>query len=167
MFCCLSFEADKSLNQRDLQMMKAFADIAAFEISRDLNAVQDAKQKSSASQPRWRNGSFPPFTSLYSAWKTIAGRIRVPDALLGPAARSPDVWFKEAAEVGLGLELEIAALEVALSGCPRCAMKLISHSTPRRRPWSPESSAMSSPRCPPERIVLEVTEHALVADTGH
>jgi GAF domain-containing protein len=30
MFCCLGAEADRSLRERDLQMLKAFADLAAF-----------------------------------------------------------------------------------------------------------------------------------------
>jgi GAF domain-containing protein len=45
MFCCLGFEADHSLNERDLQMMKAFADLAAFEINRDLQAESAAAEK--------------------------------------------------------------------------------------------------------------------------
>ena len=32
MFCCLGFKSDHSLRQRDLQMMRVFADLAAFEI---------------------------------------------------------------------------------------------------------------------------------------
>lgn len=38
MFCCLSPRANKSLNPRDLQVMKVFADMAAHQISKDLEA---------------------------------------------------------------------------------------------------------------------------------
>jgi GAF domain-containing protein len=44
MFCCVGFKADRSLHQRDLQMMKVFADLAAFEISRDLDATKAVKE---------------------------------------------------------------------------------------------------------------------------
>jgi GAF domain-containing protein len=38
MFCCIGFSADRSLNERDLQTLKVFADIAAFEINREHEA---------------------------------------------------------------------------------------------------------------------------------
>ena len=40
MFCCLGHQPDRSLNERDLQMMRVFADLAAFEINRDLVAAK-------------------------------------------------------------------------------------------------------------------------------
>jgi GAF domain-containing protein len=39
MFCCLGFKADHSLHERDLQMLKVFADLAAFEIERERAAA--------------------------------------------------------------------------------------------------------------------------------
>jgi GAF domain-containing protein len=45
MFCCLGAEADRSLRERDLQMLKAFADLAAFEIARDVAAAKSANDK--------------------------------------------------------------------------------------------------------------------------
>ena len=66
MFCCIGFTANPSLNERDLQTMKAFAEIAAFEINRELEAealVRDKRAKiervigdnqlSMAFQPIW------------------------------------------------------------------------------------------------------------------
>ena len=45
MFCCLGFQADRSLHERDMQMMRAFADLAAFEINSDLELAKAAKEK--------------------------------------------------------------------------------------------------------------------------
>ena len=45
MFCCLGFAADRSLHERDLQMMQVFADLAAFEISRDFEAAKEAERR--------------------------------------------------------------------------------------------------------------------------
>lgn len=42
MFCCVGFQADPSLNARDLQTMRAFADLVAFEIHRDLEIAEAA-----------------------------------------------------------------------------------------------------------------------------
>lgn len=41
MFCCLSPRANTTLNERDLQVMRSFADIAAHQIEKDLSAQRD------------------------------------------------------------------------------------------------------------------------------
>ena len=78
--------------------------------------------------------------------------------------RRPDVWFAEASEVGLRLELELAAVRAAtacLSLVPddRYLAINVSPSTVR----SPGFNLLFS-GVPPGRIVLEVTEHAPVDD---
>jgi transcriptional regulator with GAF, ATPase, and Fis domain len=45
MFCCLGVEPDRSLRERDLQMLKAFADLAAFEITREVAAAELTNDK--------------------------------------------------------------------------------------------------------------------------
>ena len=45
MFCCLSFQANPTLNSRDLQMMKVFADMAAHQIARDVEGNRVLKDK--------------------------------------------------------------------------------------------------------------------------
>jgi EAL domain-containing protein (putative c-di-GMP-specific phosphodiesterase class I) len=80
----------------------------------------------------------------------------------GPLARTPDRWFAEAAQVGLGVELELATLHAALEGLdelpPTAYLSL--NASPQligsgrlRRVLAPFSG---------ERIVLEITEHAAV-----
>jgi EAL domain-containing protein (putative c-di-GMP-specific phosphodiesterase class I)/CheY-like chemotaxis protein len=80
--------------------------------------------------------------------------------------RSPDVWFAEAAEVGLGIELEIAALRLALRGLDRLDGSIVMGIN-----VSPETCCSADLRelledVPAERVVLEITEHAPVADYG-
>ena len=95
MFCCLSFEPDRSLNQRDLQMMKAFAEITAFEIRRDLDVARsieekavriagviDAGQLSTVYQPIYSLNSGRPV-----GFECLTRFAAMP-------ARSPDIWFK-------------------------------------------------------------------------
>jgi EAL domain-containing protein (putative c-di-GMP-specific phosphodiesterase class I) len=78
--------------------------------------------------------------------------------------RTPDVWFTEAAEVGLGLELELKALRAAMQVVERLpeALFLTINLSP---------GTIASPRfhelldgVPANRVVLEVTEHAPVSD---
>ena len=78
--------------------------------------------------------------------------------------RSPDLWFADAAAAGLGVELEARAIENALT---------LAHHLPRHAfisvNLSPATVTAESLRhtlatFPPERIVLEITEHAAIAD---
>ena len=80
--------------------------------------------------------------------------------------RTPDLWFAEAKEVGLGLELELKAVRSALD-----LVEVLPPDVYLAVNLSPDTIA--SPRfvelmdgIPPERIVLEVTEHAPVEDYG-
>jgi EAL domain-containing protein (putative c-di-GMP-specific phosphodiesterase class I)/DNA-binding NarL/FixJ family response regulator len=78
--------------------------------------------------------------------------------------RTPDVWFGEAALVGLGEELELLAVRAALADfdkLPRHAWMSVNVSP----------ATATSPRflealagAPLERLVIEMTEHAPVAD---
>src|SRR6478735_1313506 len=45
MFCCVGFQPNPSLNARDLQMMKVFADLTAFEIDREVEAKKIVADK--------------------------------------------------------------------------------------------------------------------------
>jgi len=78
--------------------------------------------------------------------------------------RGPDEWFKEAHEVGLGPELELAAVRLA---CER------SHALPDGMFMAVNVSPVTAERpdllallagCHVDHVVLEVTEHARVDD---
>lgn len=78
--------------------------------------------------------------------------------------RSSDVWFREAVEQGLGIELEVTAVRQALRGLDQ-----LDPSIPLHVNVSPE--ACCSPKLrglleqvPGDRIVLEITENAPVED---
>jgi len=77
--------------------------------------------------------------------------------------QAPNVWFAEAAEVGLGVELELAAVRSALEGLPllprEAFLTLNVSPTTAMRPELTDS--LSNER---ERLILEITEHAQVED---
>ncbi len=85
---------------------------------------------------------------------------------LGDPGRSPDIWFDEAFSVGLGTDLELLAVRMAL----RTAMKLPEHlyisvNVSPATCLDPRLPAViEEGRLPPDRVVLEITEHASVAD---
>lgn len=82
----------------------------------------------------------------------------------GPPDRPPNHWFAQAEQVGLGVELQLAAVEVALPLIEQlpCGVYLAINLGP---------DALMSAELPPllrlvpsERVVLELTEHLAVDD---
>jgi len=76
----------------------------------------------------------------------------------------PDVWFAQAATLGIGVELELAAVAAAVAHLPQIPAELFMAVN-----LSPETvlSSRLDPvldRLPADRIVLEITEHAHIAD---
>ena len=79
--------------------------------------------------------------------------------------RPPDVWFAEAAAVGLGTQLELAAVRAAVAGLDQLPRDtyLAAERVARRRPV-PATCRYPPPRS--ARLVLELTEHTGIATTA-
>src|SRR5579875_1283444 len=80
-----------------------------------------------------------------------------------PPARTPDVWFAEATSVGLGVDLEIRAVQGALAALERLSegVFLAVNLSPRALLSGRADDLLLAA---PDRIVLEMTEHAPIAD---
>ena len=78
--------------------------------------------------------------------------------------RPPDVWFAEAAILGLGVELEMAALHVALQQLRRLPSGLYLSLNASVETIMSEEFQTSMKDVSAERIVLELTEHHEVHD---
>lgn len=165
MFCCLSPQANKSLNKRDLQVMRVFADVAAHQISRDLDAER-AIMESRTDVDRIITGDR--FTVLY---QPIFGlepfRIVGFEALCRFSAepyRSPDVWFKQADQAGLGVRLELAVLQRTLKALDTLPADIFVSVN-----VSPDTIIHGKlgeilHGLPMDRLNFEVTEHVEVGD---
>lgn len=162
MFCCLGFSPDESLHERDLGMMRAFADLAAFEINRDVEA------KKVLDEARARINSVMGdqlFSIVYQPIVDIeSGRPIGMECLSRFQSGGPDTWFAEAADVGLGVALELAAISKALSALPLFpeSVYLAVNASPDTILSGGLAAIMSE--LPGYRLVLEVTEHATVDD---
>jgi len=78
--------------------------------------------------------------------------------------RPPDVWFAEAATLGLGVELELTALDLALEQLNRLPSGMyLSLNASVETIMSAQFRATLA-AAPAERIVLELTEHTPIAD---
>ncbi|GIT92124.1 hypothetical protein JANAI62_25820 [Jannaschia pagri] len=160
MFCCLSPDPNPDLTHRDLKVMGMFAELAAEQIrmrlarqtkekaaSARIAAVIQARDFDVVYQPLYRlsDGGLASFEALC--------RFR-------PAPyRSPDKWFNEAAGIGLQRELELAVIEMALTG-----LDALPYGTRLAVNISPKTVAEGGllpllRQCDARRVTVEITEH--------
>jgi len=166
-FCCFNFVADRSLNERDLGVMRAFADIAAFQIDHELEvtAMRDEKSRriSAALESRQPMMVYQPLVSLTDM--RAVGIECLARFELDPY-RGPDRWFAEADDIGKGTALEIQAIRNGLEGLRPLGL------SPDIDIWLNVSARtlidgdiLAQIRdMAPGRIVLELTEHEHVDD---
>lgn len=81
-----------------------------------------------------------------------------------PERRPPDRWFAAAAEVGLQTELEVAAVAAALRRLPDLAPSVLLEVNVSPRVALTDDFAECVAGVPPNRLVIELTEHVPVDD---
>ncbi|WP_223385611.1 sensor domain-containing phosphodiesterase [Oricola cellulosilytica] len=165
MFCCLSPAPNETLNDRDLQTMKMFADLAARHVSEE-QAAKTAKQRT-AERIR-RAIDTQAFRIAYQPiWNLNPLRPVGMEALCRfdeNSGQTPDIWFREADEAGLGAELEMAVIRKALESLPSLPedVYLSVNASPGMVAGDTFAGMLES--LPLKRVVLEITEHARVED---
>jgi EAL domain-containing protein (putative c-di-GMP-specific phosphodiesterase class I) len=162
-FCCFSFTPDLSLNQRDLGMMRVFADLAADVIERNLEKGKQRDEKAKRIQSVISGDGlsivYQPIINV--AQDKVVGFESLTRFSATPL-RGPDVWFNEAASVGMGAQLEMRAVELAMA-----ALDSLPRDVYLSFNVSPETLINGDLRrvlegMPLERLVLEITEHATI-----
>lgn len=163
-FCCFSRTPDYSLNPRDLELLRMFAEIACSVIERDLTEeralAQSRERVESVLQGQVLSMVFQPIVSLET--QRIVGFESLARFRCEPQ-RSPDLWFKEASSVGLGQDLEVMAIEAALNHSGLNDGVYVACNV------SPDvvlAGGLPAALCEGalSRIVLEITEHSSVRD---
>lgn len=165
MFCCLSAAPRPSLNDRDLHIVRAFAELVAEEIEHE-----SAEQAALAATALLVEQAFAPDALaifLQPICTLTGGQPTGFEALsrFAPAPyRTPDQWFADADRVGRGVELECLAIRAALVTLAQLPEPLtLSVNASPATVTSGAFAALVADR-PVARLVLELTEHALVAD---
>lgn len=165
MFCCLSSHANHSLNERDLKVMRVFADIAADQISKRQDAEQQQALLLAGIDRVIDNEEFGfVFQPIFDFSSARPLGFEALCRFSSEPYRSPDHWFQQAADVGRGPALELAVLTKALA-----ALSALPDGVFLSVNASPETildarfGAMLR-ALPMQRIVLEITEHARVDD---
>lgn len=159
-FCCFSFSADPTLNERDLALMRVFADLVARQIDRDLAAEREKFECETRIKSVLAGVGlkmvYQPIVDLVNG--AVAG-FEALSRFHAEPQRGPDIWFAEAARIGLGVPLEAKAASLALH-----ALRLMPGGPYLALNFSAEtilSSALESllEGFPLDRVVLEITEH--------
>jgi EAL domain-containing protein (putative c-di-GMP-specific phosphodiesterase class I) len=162
-FCCFSFTPDLSLNQRDLGMMRVFADLAADVIERNLEKDRQRDEKAKRIQSVISgDGLSIVYQAIFNVAQDKVVGFESLTRFSATPLRGPDVWFNEAASVGMGAQLEMRAVELAMTALDSLPQDIyLSFNV------SPEALINGDLRrvlegMPLERLVLEVTEHATI-----
>jgi EAL domain-containing protein (putative c-di-GMP-specific phosphodiesterase class I) len=166
MFCCLSPHADGSLNERDLQAFRLFAEIAAHQIRREVNAEQATREKRQRIEQVLADGAFHP---VYQPIRDfVNGTTMGFEALsrfAGKEPPTPDQWFADAFAAGLGPQLEVAAVRAALADAHHLPPQVyLSVNVSPTTILDNGFGALLCEAAHERRVVLEITEHAAVQD---
>jgi len=161
--CCLSHAPEPSLDERDVRFMHVLATVIGDQIEQEAQRAERKRviaKRVRAALAQGVNMVFQPVFDLEQggvfAYEALA---RFP---IEPY-RPPSDWFADAAEVGLGLELELAAIESALAQLHQlpAGTRLAVNVSPAAA-LSPRLFHVLAPHA--HRLILEVTEHERVED---
>lgn len=164
-FCCFSHAPNGTLNNRDLAMMRVFAEIVAAQVQQDL------QQRELKRQIEARIDDVVSRAGLDMVYQPIvdlaAGRVIGFESLARFAAeplRPPDVWFSEAAQVGRTRDLESLVIRMALQALDKLPDNLYVAVNATPTMIVEGDLALLLRGQPLQRIVLEITEHEAIAD---
>lgn len=162
-FCCFSRSPDETLTERDLSVMRVFAEMVGDQIQQDLDDLNvrhlvdnriDGALKSDALQMVYQP-IVDVTTNCVVGFESLARFMTEP-------YRTPDTWFVDAASVGRAVELETIAIRKAL-----IALALFPPSVYLTVNASPDviingDLAGTLRGLPLDRVVVEVTEHQVI-----
>nr|WP_137676735.1 EAL domain-containing protein [Parerythrobacter lutipelagi] len=164
-FCALSRKPDRSMTERDLGVVRAFAQLAAEQIEVDLESdVRRSTLQHTISQVITGNRLTIMHQPIHSLEDDSPAGVeclaRFPDAV----DRGPDQWFNEATEIGMGIELDMLAVRTALETLPYVPpghYMSVNVSPETVLSGALEQALRDGDK---ERLVIEVTEHQRVED---
>lgn len=164
-FCALSRTPDRSMTERDVGVLRAFAALAAEQIESNLEGdVRRSALQSTISNLIAGNRLTIYHQPIHFLSDNRAAGVeclaRFPDA----GARGPDCWFNEADEIGLGVELEMLAVRSALATLPYVPVG--HYLSINASPATIISGALEQALADHDgqQLVIEVTEHHEVTD---
>jgi len=165
MFCCLSRKPRPSLNRRDLEVMRAFASLSADQVNARLSTDIALGAKRDAIETVLNTRAFDialqPILRLQD--QGTAGFEALCRFTPKPY-RPPNLWFDDAGDVGLQVDLELRVIEVALAMLP--ALPNDCYLSVNTSPGTLATGRLSHliERVDGNRVLVEITEHAAIQD---
>lgn len=164
-FCCFAYTPDETLNPRDLDIMRAFAAIVAEHIHADVERrrthdLVKARIDACIAHEHFHVRYQPIFRlqdQSIAAFECLARFEAEP-------YRGPDLWFDEAGHVGLGPQLELAVARKALEALAHLPPDVLLTVNASPETIMDDDFVALFNTLPLDRLVLEVTEHATVAN---
>jgi EAL domain-containing protein (putative c-di-GMP-specific phosphodiesterase class I) len=164
--CCFSHLPDLSLRERDLNMLRAFAEVLASQID-ELSLTSERREAKVAAVRRAMAEASPKivYQPIYSLSSGAITGVECLSRFDGqPSALSPIQWFDLADEVGLREELEIAAIRRALQTLDNFPTWVYFGLNSSPQTILSGALARALQGFDLRRIVIEITEHAIVPD---
>ncbi|WP_397505586.1 EAL domain-containing protein [Qipengyuania sp. R86523] len=166
-FCCVSRTVDRSVSQRDMKVLRAFANLAAEHIEESLGVEEQSARIEQQINGVLANRSISiveqPIHEL--ATMRIMG-LECLSRFADAGQRGPDIWFGEAKSVGRGVELELMAIEQALKTPDRAGRDVyLSVNASPEAIISGKVAALLELHAG-RKIVVELTEHERVENFG-
>lgn len=164
-FCCFSTTPDHSLRERDLSMLRMFADFSAKQIDRTLAANKARAEAADRIQAVIDGGQFSVvYQPIYHFEHDRITGFESLTRFGAQPTRSPDVWFNEAARVGLSVDLETLVIHEALRALETLPadVYLGLNASPQTILAGALNGLLES--APSDRVVIEVTEHAAIEE---
>ena len=166
-FCCFSYRADRTLTERDLGFMRAFAEVTAYQIESDLELGALRAEMTDRIQGVLDSGLpamvYQPTVDLHTM------RVMTIECLARfdvDPRRGPTEWFAEANLIGKSAELEMQAIRNAIREIARAdlppTLSINLNASAQTIVHRDLRDALGA--FPLERVVLELTEHDHVAD---
>ena len=164
--CCISHEVDPSVQTRDVRYLRVLADLLGNSLGEEERIASVQRRQSEQIRGLVKQGlsiAFQPIVSLADG--AVVGMEALSRFDTQPY-RTPDLWFADAWRLGMGEELERAALQAALAHQSRLpdGVYLAINLSPRAL-QSAETLQMLH-EAGPGPIVLEITEHAVIEEYG-
>ncbi len=164
--CCFSYKPNLSLGERDMQMLRGFAEILALRFS-ELAAAEQARRSAAdlILAVIARDAVRVVFQSVWDIPTQSVHGFECLSRFDAEPRRPPDQWFEAAAGAGVGLDLELHTIDKALRALKDfpVGMTLNINSSPdlilsgRLQQLLAQGHDLS-------RLILEVTEHAAIPD---
>ncbi len=163
-FCCFTRKSDPTLNQRDLSIIHTFAEIACKAIER-IRRIKSIKQITLdvVNKIIRDETMYPVYQPIFDLPNNKIAGFEALSRFPGLSVNAPDIWFREAHDIGMGIHLEVRAIELAMGN-----IKYFQNDAYVSMNISPQTITSASiaqlfnASHELSRIVLEITEHDAV-----